>query len=165
MAPRSNLVILTGYQVTGVTWNSTNSTLGAVASGVTFQASSSSTAYHVNASKEVILSFVLCFSIHYFRNTRSLSIPSLYVVEAPLVVLRSCNCLESDRPPFSRVSTSMSFPTFPLDTIFRTTRVTQCTGPRHPTQLHGVLFETTPRSLRLNLSSTKMAITVRCGRM
>ncbi|CED82443.1 Glucose dehydrogenase/choline dehydrogenase/mandelonitrile lyase (GMC oxidoreductase family) [Phaffia rhodozyma] len=56
IAPRSNLVILTGYQVTKINWNSTDSTTGAVASGVTFQASATDTPYTVNVAKEVLLS-------------------------------------------------------------------------------------------------------------
>ncbi|KAJ7245711.1 hypothetical protein C8J57DRAFT_758359 [Mycena rebaudengoi] len=51
---RSNLVILTGYQVTKVNWNSTTKG-AAVAGGVSFAASASSTVYKVNAAKEVIL--------------------------------------------------------------------------------------------------------------
>ncbi|KAJ7880951.1 hypothetical protein B0H13DRAFT_938112 [Mycena leptocephala] len=51
----TNLVILTGYQVTKVNWNST--TAGqAVAGGVTFAASAEGKAYTVNAAKEVIIS-------------------------------------------------------------------------------------------------------------
>ncbi|KAJ6515246.1 hypothetical protein C8R45DRAFT_203429 [Mycena sanguinolenta] len=50
----TNLVILTGYQVTHINWNST--TAGAVvAGGVTFAASGEDRAYSVNAAKEVIL--------------------------------------------------------------------------------------------------------------
>ncbi|KAF8207871.1 hypothetical protein K438DRAFT_1814488 [Mycena galopus ATCC 62051] len=50
----TNLVILTGYQVTQINWNST--TTGAVvAGGVTFAASAEDRAYTVNAAKEVIL--------------------------------------------------------------------------------------------------------------
>lgn len=57
----TNLVILTGYQVTKVNWNST--TTGAVvAGGVSFAASASSTEYTVNAAKEVIISWVLSLS-------------------------------------------------------------------------------------------------------
>ncbi|KAJ7506680.1 hypothetical protein B0H11DRAFT_1706725 [Mycena galericulata] len=51
----TNLVILTGYQVTKVNWNST-ATGAAVAGGVSFAADASSTVYTVNAAKEVILS-------------------------------------------------------------------------------------------------------------
>jgi hypothetical protein len=53
----TNLVILTGYQVTKVNWNST--TAGqVVAGGVTFAASAEGKAYTVNAAKEVIISCV-----------------------------------------------------------------------------------------------------------
>ncbi|KAJ7248394.1 hypothetical protein C8J57DRAFT_1189614 [Mycena rebaudengoi] len=51
---RSNLVILTGHQVTKVNWNSTTKG-AAVAGGVSFAASASGTVYRVNAAKEVIL--------------------------------------------------------------------------------------------------------------
>ncbi|KAF7300031.1 Choline dehydrogenase [Mycena kentingensis (nom. inval.)] len=52
---RTNLVILTGYQVTKINWNSTTSG-SAVAGGVSFAASALGTVYTVNAAKEVILS-------------------------------------------------------------------------------------------------------------
>ncbi|KAJ6532258.1 hypothetical protein DFH09DRAFT_1182534 [Mycena vulgaris] len=52
---RSNLVILTGYQVTKVNWNSTTKG-AAVAGGVSFAASASDTEYTVHAAKEVIIS-------------------------------------------------------------------------------------------------------------
>ncbi|KAJ7724738.1 hypothetical protein DFH07DRAFT_854638 [Mycena maculata] len=57
IAPYSgtNLVILTGYQVTKINFNSTT-TGAAVAGGVSFAADASSTVYTVNAAKEVILS-------------------------------------------------------------------------------------------------------------
>ncbi|KAJ7055093.1 hypothetical protein C8F01DRAFT_994648 [Mycena amicta] len=57
IAPYSgtNLVILTGYQVTKINWNSTTSG-SAVAGGVSFAASAGGTVYNVNAAKEVILS-------------------------------------------------------------------------------------------------------------
>ncbi|KAF7352214.1 Choline dehydrogenase [Mycena venus] len=57
IAPYSgtNLVILTGYQVTEINWNSTAAG-AAVAGGVTFAASAEGKAYTVNAAKEVILS-------------------------------------------------------------------------------------------------------------
>ncbi|KAL7413404.1 GMC oxidoreductase-domain-containing protein [Mrakia frigida] len=55
LPPRSNLVILTGYQVTKVNFNSTTSG-AAVAGGVSFSASKGSTVYSVTANKEVILS-------------------------------------------------------------------------------------------------------------
>jgi len=51
----TNLVILTGYQVTQINWNSTT-TGAAVAGGVTFAASAEGKAYTVNAAKEVIIS-------------------------------------------------------------------------------------------------------------
>lgn len=51
----TNLVILTGFQVTKVNWNSTTKG-AAVAGGVSFAASASGTVYTVNAAKEVILS-------------------------------------------------------------------------------------------------------------
>ncbi|KAJ7784207.1 hypothetical protein B0H16DRAFT_291615 [Mycena metata] len=51
----TNLVILTGYQVTKVNWNSTTSG-SAVAGGVSFAASASGTVYTVHAAKEVIIS-------------------------------------------------------------------------------------------------------------
>lgn len=54
-APRPNLVILTGYQVTKVNWNSTTAG-SAVAGGVSFSAAKGSTVYTANARKEVILS-------------------------------------------------------------------------------------------------------------
>ncbi|KAJ7265370.1 hypothetical protein B0H12DRAFT_1011456 [Mycena haematopus] len=50
----TNLVILTGYQVTQINWNSTTAG-AAVAGGVTFAASAEDRAYTVNAAKEVIL--------------------------------------------------------------------------------------------------------------
>lgn len=56
LPPRSNLVILTGQQVTGVVFNGSADANGAIiASGVTFQASSGATEYSVEAKKEVIL--------------------------------------------------------------------------------------------------------------
>ncbi|KAJ6515224.1 hypothetical protein C8R45DRAFT_202843 [Mycena sanguinolenta] len=57
IAPYSgtNLVILTGYQVTKINWNSTTSG-AAVAGGVTFAAGAGETTYTVNAAKEVIIS-------------------------------------------------------------------------------------------------------------
>ncbi|KAJ6602071.1 hypothetical protein DFH09DRAFT_1270828 [Mycena vulgaris] len=51
----TNLVILTGYQVTKINWNSTTAG-AAIAGGVTFAASAEGTAYTVNAAKEVIIS-------------------------------------------------------------------------------------------------------------
>ncbi|KAJ7265350.1 hypothetical protein B0H12DRAFT_1011454 [Mycena haematopus] len=51
----TNLVILTGYQVTQINWNSTTAG-AAVAGGVTFAASAGAQTYTVNAAKEVILS-------------------------------------------------------------------------------------------------------------
>ncbi|KAF7335241.1 Choline dehydrogenase [Mycena sanguinolenta] len=57
IAPYSgtNLVILTGYQVTKINWNSTT-TGAAVAGGVTFSAGAGQQTYTVNAAKEVIVS-------------------------------------------------------------------------------------------------------------
>ncbi|ORY28016.1 GMC oxidoreductase-domain-containing protein [Naematelia encephala] len=56
LPPRSNLVILTGQQVTEVLFNGTKDASGNVmASGVKFQASSSATSYSVQANREVIL--------------------------------------------------------------------------------------------------------------
>lgn len=54
---RSNLVVLTGYQVTKVNWNSTTAG-AAVAGGVSFAASAGAKVYTVNAAKEVIISYV-----------------------------------------------------------------------------------------------------------
>ncbi|KAK7053944.1 choline dehydrogenase [Favolaschia claudopus] len=51
---RTNLIILTGYQVTKINWNDTT-TGAAIAGGVTFAASAESPAFTVNAAKEVIL--------------------------------------------------------------------------------------------------------------
>ncbi|KAF7302287.1 Choline dehydrogenase [Mycena indigotica] len=51
----TNLVILTGFQVTKINWNSTISG-AAVAGGVSFAANAGGTVYKVNAAKEVILS-------------------------------------------------------------------------------------------------------------
>ncbi|KAF7302292.1 Choline dehydrogenase [Mycena indigotica] len=51
----TNLVILTGFQVTKINWNSTTSG-AAVAGGVSFAANAGGTVYQVNAAKEVILS-------------------------------------------------------------------------------------------------------------
>lgn len=51
---RSNLVILTGYRVIQLNW-AKNTTANLVASGVSFQSSSTGKIYSVNASKEVIL--------------------------------------------------------------------------------------------------------------
>jgi len=57
LAPRDNLVILTGQQVTQITFNGTNDADGNIlASGISFQASAGGTAYTANARKEVILS-------------------------------------------------------------------------------------------------------------
>ena len=56
LAPRSNLVILTGQQVTSVIFNSSTDASGnKYASGVTFQAATGETSYSVQANKEVIL--------------------------------------------------------------------------------------------------------------
>lgn len=55
LPPKDNLVILTGFQVTGITFNDTT-TDNATASGVTFAASASGQSYTVNVNKEVILS-------------------------------------------------------------------------------------------------------------
>jgi hypothetical protein len=55
-------VILTGYQVTEVKWNSTTSG-SAVAGGVSFSAAKGSTVYSVTANKEVILSSVSSSSL------------------------------------------------------------------------------------------------------
>ncbi|KAL7410465.1 hypothetical protein BDY24DRAFT_399921 [Mrakia frigida] len=55
LPPRDNLVILTGFQVTDITWSSTE-TEAAVASGVNFQATAAGQVYNVKANKEVILS-------------------------------------------------------------------------------------------------------------
>ncbi|GAB1528492.1 hypothetical protein RhiTH_011686 [Rhizoctonia solani] len=54
VGPRSNLVILTGVQATGLVWGS-KKTGGAVATGVNFAASAGGQIYAVKASKEVIL--------------------------------------------------------------------------------------------------------------
>ena len=54
LPPRDNLVILTGYQVTEVVWNSTASA-NAVAGGLTFAAEKGAESYTVYAAKEVIL--------------------------------------------------------------------------------------------------------------
>ncbi|CAE6529749.1 unnamed protein product [Rhizoctonia solani] len=54
VGPRSNLVILTGMQATGLVWGSKTS-IGAVATGVSFAASAGSQTYSVKASKEVII--------------------------------------------------------------------------------------------------------------
>ncbi|KAJ7461927.1 hypothetical protein FB451DRAFT_475524 [Mycena latifolia] len=51
----TNLVILTGFQVTKVNWNSTTSG-AAVAGGVSFASAAGQTVYTVNAAKEVIIS-------------------------------------------------------------------------------------------------------------
>ncbi|KAJ7167840.1 hypothetical protein C8R46DRAFT_898201 [Mycena filopes] len=51
----TNLVILTGYQVTKVNWNTTTGG-AAVAGGVSFAANAAGQVYTVNAAKEVILS-------------------------------------------------------------------------------------------------------------
>lgn len=56
----TNLVILTGYQVTKINWNSTTAG-AAIAGGVTFAANAQEEAYTVNAAKEVIISCVLDF--------------------------------------------------------------------------------------------------------
>lgn len=58
--PRTNLVILTGYQVTKINWNSTAAG-AAIAGGVTFAANAQEEAYTVNAAKEVIILCVLDF--------------------------------------------------------------------------------------------------------
>lgn len=59
LPPRSNLVILTEQQVTGVIFNgSTDASGNIVASGVTFQANSNSANYSVQANKEVLLAYV-----------------------------------------------------------------------------------------------------------
>ncbi|KAK4687009.1 hypothetical protein P7C73_g3120, partial [Tremellales sp. Uapishka_1] len=56
LPPRSNLVILTGQQVTEVIFSDTKDSSGnLVASGVKFQANSTESAYTVEANKEVIL--------------------------------------------------------------------------------------------------------------
>ncbi|KAL7415432.1 hypothetical protein BDY24DRAFT_369258 [Mrakia frigida] len=52
---RSNLVILTGFQVTKINWNSTTAG-AAVAGGVSFSASSGAQVFSVTANKEVIVS-------------------------------------------------------------------------------------------------------------
>jgi choline dehydrogenase len=60
LPPRSNLVILTGYQVTGITFNGTTDANGnVVASGIKFQAAAGQREYTVNANKEVILRCVV----------------------------------------------------------------------------------------------------------
>lgn len=57
LPPRDNLVILTGQQVTQITFNGTNDADGNIlASGISFQATAGGTAYTANARKEVILS-------------------------------------------------------------------------------------------------------------
>ncbi|WRT70888.1 uncharacterized protein IL334_007887 [Kwoniella shivajii] len=57
LPPRSNLVILTGQQVTEVIFNGTKDASGnLIASGLKFQASSGATSYTVQANKEVLLS-------------------------------------------------------------------------------------------------------------
>ena len=55
LPPRSNLVILTGQQVTSDIFNGSTVDGNAVASGVTFQSASGATSYSVQANKEVIL--------------------------------------------------------------------------------------------------------------
>ncbi|KAF8695187.1 GMC oxidoreductase family, partial [Rhizoctonia solani] len=54
VGPRSNLVILTGMQATGLVWGDKGSS-GAIATGVKFAASNGAQSYTVNAKKEVIL--------------------------------------------------------------------------------------------------------------
>lgn len=57
LPPRDNLIILTGQQVTAITFNGTTDSNGnVVASGVSFQANAGATSYTVNANREVILS-------------------------------------------------------------------------------------------------------------
>ncbi|WVQ72732.1 hypothetical protein IAR50_002292 [Cryptococcus sp. DSM 104548] len=57
LPPRSNLVILTGQQVTSVIFNgSTDASGNIIASGVTFQSAKGETSYSVQANKEVLLS-------------------------------------------------------------------------------------------------------------
>ncbi|WVQ95385.1 hypothetical protein IAU59_002482 [Kwoniella sp. CBS 9459] len=57
LPPRSNLVILTGQQVTAVLFNgSTDASGNIIASGVSFQAAAGAQSYSVQANKEVILS-------------------------------------------------------------------------------------------------------------
>ncbi|WVR08765.1 hypothetical protein IAU60_005823 [Kwoniella sp. DSM 27419] len=56
LPPRSNLVILTGQQVTGVLFNgSTDASGNIIASGIQFQAASGAQTYSVEAKKEVLL--------------------------------------------------------------------------------------------------------------
>ncbi|QRW23253.1 GMC oxidoreductase [Rhizoctonia solani] len=54
VGPRSNLVILTGMQATGLVWGDKGSS-GAIATGVKFAASNGAQSYTVKAKKEVIL--------------------------------------------------------------------------------------------------------------
>lgn len=57
LAPRDNLVILTGQQVTAITFNgSTDANGNVIASGVTFQANSGAQSYSAFANREVIMS-------------------------------------------------------------------------------------------------------------
>ena len=56
LPPRDNLVILTRYQVTGLTFNDTTDANGnVVASGIKFQAGTGQPEYTVTANREVIL--------------------------------------------------------------------------------------------------------------
>ncbi|KAF8596478.1 alcohol oxidase [Ceratobasidium sp. AG-I] len=54
LAPRSNLIILTGVQATSLVWGATGSS-GVVATGVNFAAAAGSDSFMVKANKEVIL--------------------------------------------------------------------------------------------------------------
>jgi choline dehydrogenase len=56
LPPRSNLVILTGQQVTSVIFNGSTVDGNVVASGITFQSAAGGRSYSVQANKEVILS-------------------------------------------------------------------------------------------------------------
>jgi choline dehydrogenase len=57
LAPRDNLVILTGQQVTQINFNgSTDASGNVLASGVQFRATAGATSYSANARREVILS-------------------------------------------------------------------------------------------------------------
>jgi choline dehydrogenase-like flavoprotein len=57
LPPRDNLVILTGQQVTQITFNgSTDASGNVIASGVEFRATAGATSYSANARREVILS-------------------------------------------------------------------------------------------------------------
>lgn len=123
LPPRNNLVILTGYQVTQITFNGTTDANGnVIASGITFQAAAGQQSYTAKANKEVILR-----SVPVSRRSRLFRILTM-AVAVLLARHRSCSCPVSAPRTSSTRLASRPRSTFRSDTISKITFPTPCTS-------------------------------------